>query len=285
MVTTKPKVSTTIETITPKKAETLLGQSANANMRGLRTGWVKQIARAILEGRWEFNGESIKIDSEGSVVDGQHRLAACAMAKKPIETVVIRGVESTTYVDIGHSRSPSQLLAAEGYKNPGQLATAARLVYLWRGPGITRLGSPTFQPDRGVVQLVVREHPGLARSVELAKGCSHILPRSILAFVHYEAAQASEDSDMADLFVEAVVEGVGISKGEGPHLLRERMMREKQSRQRQARLDVIALTIRAWNAWAAGRKMQRLLITRRADPGEGAAWAPEAFPQIEPAAS
>lgn len=55
-------------------AETWL--SRNSNNRNLRGQVIASYARDMKSGAWVLNGETVKIASNGQLLDGQHRLNA-----------------------------------------------------------------------------------------------------------------------------------------------------------------------------------------------------------------
>ena len=59
-------------TLTPEMATELL--ELNKHNRPLSDGHVRRIAAQIQEGKWKFNGDTIKIAVDHSVLDGQHRV-------------------------------------------------------------------------------------------------------------------------------------------------------------------------------------------------------------------
>ena len=73
-------VSTEVITITPAVAADWLGKSNN--VRGLNPHRARELALQMESNDWELNGESIKFDTKGDLVDGQHRLKACVMSNK-----------------------------------------------------------------------------------------------------------------------------------------------------------------------------------------------------------
>lgn len=102
-----------ILTITPSDAERIL-QKNNVN-RTLSPGRVSQYAYDIKNGLWQLNGEAIKFYEDGSLADGQHRLAAIIKANTPVTTTVITGLPNTvTIQDRGRNRSVTDSMQLEG---------------------------------------------------------------------------------------------------------------------------------------------------------------------------
>lgn len=99
----REKVSADVETITPAVAKAMLKH--NVGNRPVDKERVAMLAADIVAGNWHENGESIKFDKNGNLVDGQHRLMACILAGIPIKSIVIRGVEDARGIDCGKKRT------------------------------------------------------------------------------------------------------------------------------------------------------------------------------------
>ncbi len=100
--------------ITPKMALALL-QNNNVN-RHVNPGRVKQYAYDMKMGKWQLNGEAIKIYEDGSLADGQHRLQAIVACNTPIKLSVITGLpKNVTIQDRGRTRNLVDSMILEGY--------------------------------------------------------------------------------------------------------------------------------------------------------------------------
>lgn len=128
----------TIETITPEIAKLLLEN--NINNRTIKDRTVQRYARDMEKGSWKFNGDAIRIYSDGNLCDGQHRLMACLKANKAFETLVIRNIPVPVgiTVDNGSSRSNADTLHFLGYSNGAVISsTAKKILSLEKGQKIT----------------------------------------------------------------------------------------------------------------------------------------------------
>src|SRR5262245_875204 len=77
--------------VTPELATRLL--EANGDNRPLTQSHVERIARQIRQGKWQFNGDTIKIASNEDVLDGQHRLWAIIEAQTAVESLIVYGID------------------------------------------------------------------------------------------------------------------------------------------------------------------------------------------------
>lgn len=106
-----------IETITPAKAVEYLGTSLGN--RNIRNWVVGDYANCFKNGKWLLNGETIKFDTGGHLIDGHHRLLAIEQAGIPVQMAVCRGVQPEAFVTIdqGRSKNLGQLLAMKKVEN------------------------------------------------------------------------------------------------------------------------------------------------------------------------
>jgi hypothetical protein len=122
-----------VATITPKQAEALLLKAAGARQRPRNEARVRQYARKMKDGQWMATHQPIAIDPDGIVFDGQHRIAAIALAGVPVTLTVAYDADPKTFdvVDTGRVRSPGHTLTIAGYTNVNVIAAATRyyLVY------------------------------------------------------------------------------------------------------------------------------------------------------------
>ena len=84
------KETLAIELITPDQARQYL--AFNTNNRNLRKAHVEKLANDIKNGRWVYNSATIVFNGDGTLLDGQHRLAAIIDADTPVKVAVARGV-------------------------------------------------------------------------------------------------------------------------------------------------------------------------------------------------
>lgn len=87
-------ISTEIMNITPDMAREML--THNTKNRKVRNDAVTAFARDMANGEWTISHQGIAFDSEGTLIDGQHRLMAIVKANVPVTMMVTRGFEPKT---------------------------------------------------------------------------------------------------------------------------------------------------------------------------------------------
>jgi len=81
----------TVEVVTPEMAHSYLLH--NARHRPIKEKKVNEYMAQMIDGSWKLNGKPIIFDSNGRLLNGQHRLSAVIKAGVPLTTVVIHGVD------------------------------------------------------------------------------------------------------------------------------------------------------------------------------------------------
>ena len=258
-----PEMTTEIVEVAPSVAIRWL--EGNIHNRPLRQVDVERMTRAMREGRWELNGESIIFDAQGMLLDGQHRLWACVESGVAFRTVVVRGVHprAFTTIDQGRRRSLSDHLVVASVTDgvaARTLSTTLVLVHRYRTGTIF---TKEKLPPQVIIDLARRE-PAIKEWLQrvLATG------RGLRAFAPYVAATvylgAERHPVEASAFVRGWVTGAEL-EAESPILaLRTRVAGNPP----QTLQERFALAIVAFNAHLAGRALQRVRIQ------------PDRFPKI-----
>lgn len=109
------KMTIARERITPEYAKFLLETNTEGN-RNISVRRVQMYEHDMLSGAWMDNGETIKIDKEGRLIDGQHRLKAIMLSGVTLWLWVARGVPNDAFdtIDVGFTRTPRQIFKMSG---------------------------------------------------------------------------------------------------------------------------------------------------------------------------
>lgn len=251
----KAPIKTSLERVTPEMAETWL--ELNTKNRPLSPKRVRRLAEAIQRGEWEVNGESIKFNCDGSLIDGQHRLAACVSSGRAIETMVVRGLPRNTFttIDRGRARTLGDDLALAGEEYYRCLAAA--LTVAWQHDQGEWRGTWTM-PTATQAQRYLKKNPGLRESAAKGFPAWRLLSPAIASGMHYLFSRI--DPALADEFIEALVHGANLATDDPFLRLRNRLLRERTEVAKLRRSDKIALCIKAWNARRKGEKPQILIF-------------------------
>src|SRR5215467_2969648 len=150
-----------IENITPTMAAQMLGTSAGN--RPIRKAVVERYARDMIGGKWTLNGEGIKFDTAGRLVDGHHRLQAIVMSKTDQLMLVVRNVpeHAMLTLDTGISRSFHDASIVAGKHYDRGVGPVARWWVKYEAQRMTSFGPTTSHQE---LQAVVDLHPAILES-------------------------------------------------------------------------------------------------------------------------
>ncbi|AEK10040.1 hypothetical protein FDH96_gp127 [Mycobacterium phage Rey] len=100
--------------VSPALAQSWL--EGNRNNRPLNTKHVQMLASAIQSGRFQFNGDTIRISKDGTLLDGQHRLNAIIESDATVPMLVVFGLDEdvVSTIDQGRPRSVVDILRMRG---------------------------------------------------------------------------------------------------------------------------------------------------------------------------
>jgi hypothetical protein len=241
--------------------------------RGVRPQVVAAYARDMLAGKWVVSGDPIRFDVKGNLIDGQHRLKAIIEADIPVKMFAVRDVpeEAFLVLDSGIKRTMGDELTFAGEKNAVALAAGIHQLMRYER-GIMDKGT-SLKATRHEYKDTLERHGDIRDSVRYGQMTKDIMRHSIGTALHYLFSR--KDKVLADDFFIKLSQGTNLRDDDPIYLLRERLMREnmKGSKTRMIPREIIALTIKAWNAKRRHEKPRSL---RWRGQGEGA----EEFPVI-----
>lgn len=245
-----------IITLTPDKAMELLEH--NTLNRPLNDQHVQRIARQIIADKWKFNGDTIKVSNDGAVLDGQHRLWATIEAKKPIETIIVYGIERDAFATIDTLRKPrsgSDVLALNGasrYRNI--MAAALGWLLRYQRKTLEDYRAPKNRIENSDIEAAFASHPGIARAAERAAGLRRLANPSIMAFVYY--VMTNHNAPLAERMMETLINPANVSVNDPFFRLRNYFTSDHHKAKDP--LYTIALVFKAANAAHRGRKIEVL---------------------------
>lgn len=113
-----------VVTITPEMAAEFLKMNTHNRRKDEKT--IATYAACMQNEKWMLNGEPIIISDTNVILDGQNRLYACVKAGVPFRTLMIWGIAEDAFktIDIGKTRTASDILYIEGIKNSNIVSAA-----------------------------------------------------------------------------------------------------------------------------------------------------------------
>lgn len=195
-------MKTKIELITPAWAIEKL-ENHNPRNRNMSEKTAQSYATDMRNGRWVLNHQGLAFDTNGDLLDGQHRLWAVVLADKPVEMMVSydvpvmenkNGVELSAMdtIDRGRPRNNgTQMQLCHGIKNGAKVAAACRNITILAAPnwGQGRLSTATcllvydiYGKDIEAVLGMLEDRAGLGQIVGPLAIYHHGEPEKTLQF-------------------------------------------------------------------------------------------------------
>lgn len=223
-------------------------------------------ARDMKAGRWDLNGETVKIAWNGTVPDGQHRLYACTEAGVAFRSVVVTGVEPRAQdtIDIGIGRKFGDQLAIASEPNAVVLASVTRWSLRWlHGVRSGTTGSSSYKPTRQEMLDFLAVTPHLRDATTFAVHARQTF-KSVRASVYGMAwiLLNGTDAIAAQVFLPRVLDGADLPLGHPVLAFRARIWNAVETQERLSEQEQLALIILAWNAWREGRTLTRMQLPK-----------------------
>lgn len=262
------KPTASFVTVTPETARNWL--ALNRKNRNLRKADLDRYKRDMLAGNWHLAGDPIRFGTDGSLLDGQHRLTALAETGVTLPLLVVRGVkvEAQAVMDTGRRRTASDALAIEGHEASSLLAATALLKLSFDSDHL----DGKLEASHNEVLACVQQNPNLAVACEFAKTVARRTdcPPSVVAFSFYKMAEI--DPQGAADFWTAAADKVGLKPGDPVIALTNRFAEARRNRERLTRRMYLSATFRAWNYRRADRELKLIKIS---SPAGGTVPIPE----------
>lgn len=264
------KMETMVVTITPEMANNLLEN--NKKNRPLKMHHLAFLCEEIFSGRWKFNGDTIRIATDGSLIDGQHRLEAVRRTGISIKTLLVYGLDPEVFdtIDSGAVRSAGDTLSVAGEKN-GRKLGAALVVADELLAGKTDFIRPIKVSNAEILKMLDR-HADIRNSLKWGDALSRLAPPSISIALHYIFSKSHPEK--ANEFFRLVATGENLEVHNPAYALRQRLIENATAKGKISRRYMAALFIKAWKSWRAGSKLKKLNFREVGD-------SPESFPTID----
>jgi hypothetical protein len=267
MERTKQEVTVKTMLVSPEIARMCLDY--NENNRRLNMISVRKFAEDMQNGHWQQNGETIKFDREGRLIDGQHRLHAIIMANVSVELLVVSNLEPIAQqtIDIGQLRSTGQIAALLGVKNATEKAAlAASLIKYQKYPDFVWSASMPVSKTE-IVNFILDNEQGLFEALGCAYQAKAAIrmprtPYGVLAF----NARATHGEDQWQTYHDRVIDGVGLQSSDPRLVLRNYMMRRESPHTSWTTQQQIGVVIKSWNMWRLNRPVKQLFFRQNELP-------------------
>lgn len=262
-------IKTEIRTVTPEWARQMLEEldaqvaAGKFRQRGVSDRRVAKYAADMKAGNWALNGESIIIDENGHLLNGQHRLHAVVKSGVSVKMLVVYNVpemisdklKTIDTVDTGYARSVACQLRIDGHMYGIVLGAAAKLTALLAHGGGQRIMLNISNPQTILIAKLLEGN--VVNTVKPLDARAKHLVRSYI--VTPLALLRCFDTDTADLFTTDLIEMANLKKGDPVlafHRYLNRPYRPKGSNNYQ--MDSVFAMSSALYLYANGKKIDNI---------------------------
>jgi len=239
----------------------LANRNTQLKNRSLAPAMVLKYAGAMRRGEWDLIHQGIAFDTDGWVLDGQHRLAAVALSGVTCKFWVFPDTPRDTFdkLDAGRKRQAGQLLHVP---NRNVLASTVRVLAVADGADPRYMDGAFAELSTPQIMSAVRHYGAdLEHAARMAMGVKNktTIPPSPHAAVLYQALH-SPHSHLVPDWIEALSYGADISKTDPRLKLRTAFMAPAATRAAAMRTSShpYALIVKAWNAYVTHKPVQQL---------------------------
>lgn len=280
-----PGVVVTIEQIDEETAQAWL--VLNTNNRRVKTRHRDGIVRDMLAGAWVLDGSPICFDTDGVLLDGQHRLEGilryyiaerrAGRTPGPKVTVVVRGLPlaARNVKDTNASRTGGDAAAIAQYPNAYLLSALAKQAHVWVETREGIAGTSSTKVTNQEVLAMIEAHPEFHDMVTYTNTMAKKHKASVPGLTAGVAAFALwlfsyRDPDTGLNFMRGVWSGAGLEEGSPVLVFRDRLARAKRDNEPLQPLDILMFLLMAWNKYQERQPLTRLQRPRgQSGPGSG----------------
>lgn len=253
-----PEPNVTVERITPEKAREYLG--FNTHNRSLRPRVVTAYAADMAAGDWLWNGEGIKFAADGTLLDGQHRLAAIVQADVPIRMLVIRDLPDSTQetMDGGVKRKFADVLKLRGETDCVALAATLRAIASY-GDGSNGIGDTGRSFTNAQMLQTLERYPWVREGMPVVRRAqAHAaMPSSVSGLSWFLFVQI--DTEDCEHFFNRLCSDENHHQGEPIYALRRLLLSSVDGvRGDRNKRFLTAVTIKSWNKYRDGEPLEQL---------------------------
>lgn len=204
--------------VTPDKAREILAKQ-NTRNRSIRQTQVKKLATDILEDRWKLTSQAISIDTNGVLIDGQHRLAAVVQSGKTVQMLFATDCAPDTFdvIDTGLGRTAADVVGLAGAKYGPLIAAGIKTTALYKEYP-DRIWQNTMSSTHSRICQVYNKDPDFYNLTacytdRIRKLCHKVNPTSIFVLLNLTCELGFDIEYIFDDFLMKLATGENLQRG------------------------------------------------------------------------
>jgi hypothetical protein len=258
--TLKPGIQCCVLTVTQEMAVGMLLLSKSN--RTLRRHRLNLYAAGHLKGQWDrFTGDAIKFDRHGNLIDGQHRLSMIVMTGKPLECLIIWGLDPEVFsvLDSGLPRQASDVLHVLKGTDVSEASVVLRsLLPLEAGLNIFDSTQRSLVTKTDIANAYIARKDEINEGVIAGRKVAGAIGGNRSAWALFYLLVAAKHPHDADEFVETIASGANLSEGDPRLALRNWLQRGDNQKNTEQRFYYLATYIKVFNSWRASKPVRIL---------------------------
>lgn len=143
--------------VTPEMAKKLLSERNTKNYRKIDPNHIQELATEMRLGNWAYNGDSIKFDWDGYLMDGQHRLSAVVEYGKWVCFHIVEGLDPADVDKIDTATKNRSLANNLKYKYQDAISGASSVTN-----AVMRLRKGLYCQGQGRIQVGINDSQVIA---------------------------------------------------------------------------------------------------------------------------
>ncbi len=237
--------------ITPEIARNFL--ETNVNNRPIKTVYIDYLSNLMNNGLWqEGTGEAIKINKNGCLIDGQHRLNALIKSNKELKMLVVYEVENIAIevIDQGIKRTIHDVFSLAHIPDGTKFGSIIHLSELIKTNRYYIGGRSTSLSPREYLFIYNNDADSLKESLKVGRWCYYkskgVIPIIHASTIHY----LLKDNHRKEIehFLNKITTGMDMDSLKDPaYILRMRYLLEYRNVKRTKPSHMVAFLIKAWN--------------------------------------
>lgn len=256
-----PKVKLVI--VTPKIAKEYL--ELNTRNRPLSQAKVDEYSKLMTKNSWDLTTDAIGFDTNGALINGQHRLQAVVDCGKAVEFMVATGLEPDAFniIDTGKTRNSGDVLGANGFTSSHHKSAIIKFVMGYKKGLITSDKDATKRGlgvnNQDVLDYAIRHKAKLEEAYEVSVAVS----KNFRGIKGREAGGmfwvlSEIDRARAVDFFRALGTGTMLKHDDPIYVLRQRLMDNLAVKKKCPTREKLAWVVIAWNHVKHGTKVKQL---------------------------
>lgn len=241
--------------------------SNKAPNRKVRKSHVMSMARDMLDGFWNLNGETVVFDTSGALVEGQHRMHAIIEADsvRPgirVQMLVVRDAKVGCRYNMGKVRKTADQYTIDGGKDATRVMALAKTIHEWDDETGLSPRAAAVSPTYDQLSSIVTGDPSILEvAIVYEKTSETMYSKHALWFCRWLMNRVPGGLD----WLNDVLAGAGLRIGSPELLLRNYLLRNRQQKNSVSHshrltsvVAPVCVTIKAWNAHVSRRPIEAL---------------------------